>query len=135
MSRRDRIAVVALGLAAVVAVIGVAVLASQLCPAPTPTDPCPDADRNRLVVVGLAAIAVFCGMTPAAFMGDYLVHDRIVYRGAWTRAARRGLLAGLVLAAVAGLRLADALNLFSAAVVVGVAAAAEWVATRRLDPR
>lgn len=135
MSRQDRITVAALGLAAVAAVIGVAVLASQLCPAPTPTDPCPDADRNRLVVVGLATVAVFCGMTSAAFVGDYLVHDRIAYRGAWARAARRGLLTGLVLASVAGLRFADALNLFSAAVVVGVAAAAEWVATRRLDPR
>jgi hypothetical protein len=135
VSRRDRIAVAALGLAAVAAVIAVAVLASQLCPAPTPTDPCPDADRNRLVVVGLAAIAVFCVMTAAAYVGDYLVHDRIPYRGAWARAVRRGLLAGLVLAAVAGLRLVDALNLFSATVVVGVAAAAEWVASRRLDAR
>ena len=135
MSREDRIAVAALALAGVAAAIAVVILASQLCPAPTPADPCPDADRNRLIVVGLAAAAVFCVMTPAAFVGDYLVHDRIAYRGAWARAARRGLLAGLVLAAVAGLRLVDALNLFSAGVVVAVAAAVEWVATRRLDPR
>ncbi len=135
MSREDRIAVAALALAGVAAVIAVVILASQLCPAPTLTDPCPDADRNRLIVVGLAAAAVFCVMTSAAFVGDYLVHDRIAYRGAWARAARRGLLAGLVLAAVAGLRLVDALNLFSAGVVVAVAAAVEWVATRRLDSR
>jgi hypothetical protein len=135
VSREDRIAVAALALAGVAAVIAVVILASQLCPAPTLTDPCPDADRNRLIVVGLAAAAVFCGMTSAAFVGDYLVHDRIAYRGAWARAARRGLLAGLVLAAVAGLRLVDALNLFSAGVVVAVAAAVEWVATRRLDSR
>ncbi len=115
--------------------IAVAVLASQLCPASTPTDPCPDADRNRLLVVGLAAAAVFCLMTPAAFVGDYLVHNRIAYLGAWGRAARRGLLAALVLAAVAGLRLVDALNLFSAGVVVAVAAAVEWLAARRLDAR
>jgi hypothetical protein len=135
VSREDRIAVAALALAGVAAVIAVVILASQLCPAPTLTDPCPDADRNRLIVVGLAAAAVFCGMTSAAFVGDYLVHDRIAYRGAWARAARRGMLAGLVLAAVAGLRLVDALNLFSAGVVVAVAAAVEWVATRRLDSR
>lgn len=135
MSRRDRIAVAALAVAGVAAIIGVVILASQLCPAPTPTDPCPDADRNRLLVVGLAAAAVFCLMTSAAFVGDYLVHDRIAYLGAWARAVRRGLLAGLVLAAVAGLRLVDALNLFSAGVVVAVAAAAEWIASRRLDPR
>jgi hypothetical protein len=77
VSREDRIAVAALALAGVAAVIAVVILASQLCPAPTPADPCPDADRNRLIVVGLAAVAVFCVMTPAAFVGDYLVHDRI----------------------------------------------------------
>jgi len=135
VSRRNRIAVAALALTGLASVIGVVILASQLCPAPTPTDPCPDADRNRLIVVGLAAAAVFCVMTSAAFVGDYLVHDRIAYLGAWGRAVRRGLLAGFVLAAVAGLRLVDALNLFSAGVVVAVAAAAEWVASRRLDSR
>ena len=39
----------------IAALVGV-VVASQLCPAPTAGDPCPDADRNRLVVVGLGAI-------------------------------------------------------------------------------
>jgi len=38
-----------------------------------------------------------------------------------------------VLGAVAGLRLVDALNPFSGAVVIGVAVAAEWLAIRRLD--
>jgi hypothetical protein len=135
VSQRDRVALAALLAVGVAAVVAVVVLAGQLCPAPTETDPCPDADRNRLIVVGLAATAVTCLMTPAAWLADYLVHDRIAYRGAWARAARRGLLTGLVLAAVAGLRLVDALTIFSAAVVVAVAAAVEWVATRRLDTR
>ena len=40
---------------------------------------------------------------------------------------------GLALAAIAGLRLVDALNPFSATVVVAVAVAVEWYAARRLD--
>jgi hypothetical protein len=56
-----------------------------------------------------------------------------VYRGAWARAARRGLLTGVALAAVAGLRLLDALTVFSAAVVIVVVVAIEWLAVRRLD--
>jgi hypothetical protein len=42
-------------------------------------------------------------------------------------------LTGLALAAIAGLRLVDALNPFSAGVVVAVAIAIEWFAARRLD--
>ena len=133
MKRRDRVLIAALALGGVAAVIGVVILASQLCPGPTPADPCPEADRNRLVVVGLAGLAVFLLMTPLAFLADYAVHRRIAYLGAWSRAARRGALTALALAAVAGLRLVDALNPFSAAVVVAVVVAAEWLAIRRLD--
>jgi hypothetical protein len=42
-------------------------------------------------------------------------------------------LSAIALAAIAGLRLVDALNPFSAAVVVAVAIAVEWLAIRRLD--
>jgi hypothetical protein len=133
VTRRDRVLVAALVIGGVSAVIGVVLLASQLCPGPTADDPCPDADRNRLLVVGLATLAVVALMTGAAFVVDYAIHRRIVYLGAWSRAVRRGALTGLVLAAVAGLRLVDALNVFSAGVVVVVAGAVEWVAARRLD--
>jgi hypothetical protein len=131
---RDRVLVAALLVIGLVAILGVVALAANLCPAPTADDPCADADRNRAIVVGTAAFAVVALMTGIAFLADYLTHNRIVYRGAWPRAVRRGLLTGLALAAIAGLRLVDALNPFSAIVVVAVAVAAEWLAVRRLDP-
>jgi hypothetical protein len=133
VTTRDRVLVAVLLVGGILAAVAVVVLASQLCPGPTPNDPCPDADRNRILVVALAATAVSAVMAGLAFMADYATHQRIVYRGAWGRAARRGILAGLVLAAVAGLRLVDALTVFSALVVIVVAAVAEWLATRRLD--
>jgi hypothetical protein len=133
VTTRDRVLVAGFLLSGLVAAIAVGVLASQLCPGPTVNDPCLDANRNQILVVALAATAVFGMMTGLAFVADYAIHQRIVYRGAWGRAARRGILAGLVLAAVAGLRLVDALSVFSALVVIVVAGAAEWLATRRLD--
>ena len=133
MTVRDRVLVAALVLVGVAAAIGVVALAANLCPGPTPDDPCVDADRNRAIVVVTAAVALGSVVTAIAFVGDYLTHNRIVYRGAWPRAARRGLLTAVALAAIAGLRLVDALNPFSAAVVVAVAVAVEWLAIRRLD--
>ena len=125
--------VAALVVAGAAALLGVFVAASQLCPGPTSVDPCPDTDRNRLIVVGLAGAAVVLLVTPAAFAIDFLARRRIAYLDAWWRAARRGALFGLVLATLAGLRLADALNPFSAVVVIGLALIAEWLAIRRLD--
>jgi hypothetical protein len=133
VTARDRVLVAVLVLAGVAAVVGVVALAANLCPGPTATDPCADAARNRGLVVGTAAVAVALVMTAIAFVADYATHDRIVYRGAWPRALRRGLLAGTTLAAVAGLRLVEALTIFSAAVVVAVVVAIEWFASRRLD--
>jgi len=133
VTRRDRVLIAALVAGSFAAMLGVVVLATQLCPGPTATDPCLDADRNRLTVVGLAGMAVVLLFTPAAFVVEFAAGRRIAYLGAWGRATRRGALAGLALATVAGLRLADALNPFSAAVVVGVALTAEWLAIRRLD--
>ena len=133
MSRRDRALVAGLLVGAVVTAVAVVALASQLCPGPTPTDPCPDAARNLAVVVGAAGLAIAMLTTPLAFAGEYLVRARIVYRGAWARAARRGSLVGLSVLAIAGLRLADALSPFAAGVVVVVAVTVEWLAIRRFD--
>jgi hypothetical protein len=133
VSRRDRILTAALLLGGTAALIGVVMAAGQLCPAPTAGDPCLEADRNRLIVLGLAAGGVFALMTGAAFAVDFLAHRRIVYLGSWARAVRRGGLTALTLAALAGLRLADALTGFSAIVVVALALAVEWLASRRLD--
>jgi hypothetical protein len=133
VSRRDQVAIVLLALGAVVAGLAVVALASQLCPGPTATDPCPDAERNRLLVVGVVGTGVVLLLTPVLFVLDYAMHRRIAYRGAWWRALRRGLLIGLAVAAVAALRSFDALNVFSATVVIGIAVALEWIAIRRLD--
>jgi hypothetical protein len=130
---RDRVLVAVLLLGGAAAAVGVVVLAANLCPGPTPTDPCPDATRNQAIVVGSAALALALVTSGLAFVAEYLVRNRIVYRGAWARAARRGGLVGVALAAVAGLRLVDALTVFSAAVVVAVVVAIEWLAVRRLD--
>jgi hypothetical protein len=58
---------------------------------------------------------------------------RILYRGAWPRAARRGLLVGVTLAALAGLRIGAALSVPGAIFVVIIALVVEWFAIRRLD--
>jgi hypothetical protein len=133
VSRRDRILAAALMLGGIAALAGVVVAASQLCPAPTTGDLCSEAERNRLIVLGLAAAGTFALMTGSAFVVDFLAHRRIVYLGSWARAVRRGGLTALALAALAGLRLADALTGFSAVVVIALALAVEWFASRRLD--
>lgn len=133
MSRRDRVLVAALLLSGTVALVAVVAAAGQLCPAPTAGDPCLEADRNRLIVLGLAAGGIFALMTGGAFAVDFLAHRRIVYLGSWARAVRRGALTALTVAALAVLRLADALTGFSAIVVVVLALAVEWLAGRRLD--
>jgi hypothetical protein len=133
VTARDRVLVAVLVLGGVAVGAGVVLLAANLCPGPTPTDPCPDAARNQALVVGTAAAAVGLVMAGLAFVAEYLLRNRIVYRGAWVRAARRGLLVGSALAAVAGLRLVDALTIFAAAVVIAVVIALEWLAVRRLD--
>jgi len=133
VSGQDRAILVALLLGALGAAIGLAIGVSSLCPAPAPGDPCPDATRNQALVIGAGGVVVALTVTALAFGAEYAARRRIAFRGAWGRAARRGCLVGLAMAALAGLRVVDALNLFSAGVVLGVAAAAEWVAIRRLD--
>jgi hypothetical protein len=110
VSGRQRVAVAALVLGAVLAAVVLVAFAARACPVELEGQPCPEAGRNAAVVVGLAAAAVGLLVTPFAFLGEFLVRRRIVYRGAWWRAGRRGLLAAAVLAALAGLRLGGALT-------------------------
>ena len=70
-------------------------------------------------------------MAPFAFLGEVLARRRIVYRGAWGRAARRGTLVGLVVAALAGLRLGGALNVPIGMFTIILAAVVEWLLARR----
>jgi hypothetical protein len=133
MSGRHRVAVLALILAAVLAGLLLIVFAANACPIETPAQPCPGAPRNIVLVIGLAATAAALLITPFAFLAEVLARRRIVYRGAWGRAARRGVLVGLVIAILAGLRLGGVLSMPIAMFMVIIAGAAEWLAARR-DP-
>lgn len=103
------------------------------CPTDLPLQPCPAAGTNRIVVVVLAAATTGLLVTPFAFLGEFVARRRIVFRGAWSRAARRGLLAAALVAAMAGLRLGGALSVPGALFLLTMAGLAEWVAVRRFD--
>jgi hypothetical protein len=131
MSGRHRLAVAGLILLGLLLLVGLVAFAGNACPVETEAQPCPDAARNVGVVVALAALAAGVLVTPFAFLGEVLARRRIVYRGAWIRAVRRGVLVALVLAALAGLRLAGSLTVPVAIFIVILAAAAEWFLARR----
>lgn len=133
MSSPDRTAVAALLLVGILGMLLLLVFASAACPAATEMQPCPDATRNLVVGIGLASASAALLVTPFAFLGEVMARRRIVYRGAWWRAARRGLLVGGVLAALAGLRLADVLSVPIGLFVIMLAAVMEWFLARR-DP-
>jgi hypothetical protein len=131
VSGRHRLIAAALILLGILSVILLGAVAGRACPGETPAQPCPDAARNRAVVVALASTSVALLVTPFAFLGELVARRRIVYRGAWPRAARRGILAGLVVAALAGLRLGGALSVPIGIFVVILAAVVEWFFARR----
>ena len=131
MSGRHRLSVAILILAAVLAAVVLVAVAGRACPVETVAQPCPDAARTRVLIVILASVSMALLVTPFAFLGEIITRRRIVYRGAWLRAARRGLLAGLVVATLAGLRLGGALSVPVAIFVVILAAVIEWLAARR----
>lgn len=130
MSGRHRTIVAALILLGILALVLLVAFAGTACPVETEQQPCPDATRNLVVGIGLAAAAVGLLVTPFAFLGEFVARRRIVYRGAWARAARRGLLSALAVAILAGLRLAGALNVPTALFVLILAGVAEWFAIR-----
>ena len=131
MSGRNRTVVAALILLAILGAIVLVAFAGTACPVETDAQPCPDATRNVVIVIGLAATTAVLLVTPFAFLGEVVARRRIVYRGAWGRAARRGVLVGLVLATLAGLRLGGALSVPVAIFVVILAAVLEWFLARR----
>ena len=130
MSGHDRTAVAGLILLGILALVLLVAFAGSACPVQTEAQPCPDAARNVAVGIGLASVGVGLVVTAFAFLAEVVARRRIVYRGAWGRAARRGLLAGLVVAIVAGLRLAGVLSVPIAIFLVILAAAVEWLAAR-----
>jgi hypothetical protein len=131
VSGRHRLAAAALILLGILAMVVLVSFAGRACPTETDAQPCPDAARNRVVVLGLASTATTLVVTPFAFLAEVVARRRIVYRGAWMRAARRGILVGLVVAALGGLRLGSALSVPIAIFVVIIAGVVEWLAIRR----
>ncbi|HEX6655439.1 MAG TPA: hypothetical protein VF153_04425 [Candidatus Limnocylindria bacterium] len=133
MSRRNRLLVAALVLAGVLCGLALILFAASACPADLPTQPCPGAGTNRVVVIGLSALTLGLLVAPFAFLGEFVLRRRIVYRGAWRRAARRAVLVAIVAVVLAGLRLGGALSVPVALFAILLAAAAEWFAVRRFD--
>ncbi|MDQ3689858.1 MAG: hypothetical protein M3406_07490 [Chloroflexota bacterium] len=131
MSGEHRLAVAVLVLGGILAAVALVAAAGALCPEQTDVQPCGDAARNRVVVVGLASLTGALLVTPFAFLGEIMSRRRIVYRGAWGRAARRGIIIGLLVATVAGLRLGGALSAPIAIFVIILAGVMEWFFSRR----
>ncbi len=133
MTGRSRVVLAALMLLAVLGVVVLVAFAGNSCAGDLPGRPCPAAGTNRAVVVALAAVTAGLAVVPFALLAEFTVRRRIIYRGAWGRAARRGALVAAVVAAIAGLRLGGALSVPVALFVMSLAAALEWVALRRFD--
>lgn len=131
MSGGQRIAVAGLLMSGVLGVLLVVWWASSACPVETAAQPCPDATRNLAVGIGLVATSAALVVTPFAFLGEVVTRRRIVYRGAWWRAGRRGVVVGLVVAALAGLRLADVLSVPIALFTMLLGGVVEWFLARR----
>lgn len=131
MTGHNRFIVVALVLGAVLAAVVLVAFAGNACPGATPETSCPDAGRNRIVVVALVSASVAAFAAALAFLAEFVLRRRIVYRGAWVRAGRRGLLAGISVAALGALRLGGALTVAVAIFVLLLAGIVEWFAMRR----
>ena len=133
MTGRTRTAVAALVLLAVLGGVVLVAFAGNACAGDLPGRPCPEAGANRAAVVTLAAATAGLAVIPFALLAEFAVRRRILYRGAWGRATRRGVLVALAIAAIAGLRLGGALSIPVALFVMSLAAAVEWFALRRFD--
>ena len=133
MTGRTRLVVAALVLLAVLGAVVLVAYAGNACAVDLPARPCPEAGMNRAIVVVLAAGTAGLAVMPFALLAEFAVRRRIIYRGAWGRAARRGTLVAASVAAISGLRLGGALSVPVALFVISLAAAVEWVAVRRFD--
>ena len=131
VSGRHRVAVAGLLLLAALALVTLVAFAGSACPVETAEQPCPAAAANRAVVIGLTSAATALLVAPFAFLSEVLARRRIVYRGAWLRAGRRGALSGLVVATLAGLRLGGAISVPVVIFVVILAVIVEWLLARR----
>jgi hypothetical protein len=71
-----------------------------------------------LVGAGLMGLAVGLTTVPLFWLAVFARHRRIAYRGDWTRAGRRGLWVGLIVAFLVALRVEGAFSLPIAAFVI-----------------
>jgi hypothetical protein len=133
VTSRARVVVAAFVLLAVLGAVVLIAFAGNACPSEAPARPCANAGINRAVVVALAAATATLAVVPFALLAEFTVRRRIIYRGAWGRAARRGALIGAAIAAMGALRLGGALSVPVALFVVSLATAVEWFAIRRFD--
>lgn len=133
MRSGSRLAVAILVLLALLSAVALIAFASASCAGDQPGRPCPEAGFNRAVVVALMGVTVSLVVTPFAFLAEFALRRRIEYRGSWGRAMRRGLLAGLAVTALAGLRIAAALEVPAALFVLAMVALVEGFAVRRFD--
>ena len=133
MTGRIRLAVAALVLLAVLAGVVLVAFAGNACPVDAPGSPCPNAGVNRAVVVALAAATAGLAVVPLALLAEFALRRRILFRGAWGRATRRGLLVAGVVGAIGALRLGGAISVPVAIFLISVTAATEWLALRRFD--
>src|SRR4029079_6914845 len=106
-----RVAGAGLVLAGLLGALGLLLFAGTTCPAELPGQPCPAAGTNRLVIIALAAATSGLLAAPFAFLAEFVMRRRIVYRGAWRRAVRRAAIVAAVVVVLAGLRLGGALSL------------------------
>jgi hypothetical protein len=117
VNRGDRFANIALLIAAGIAWVGVATVFTTL-------DPTSDA----VVLLGgslLLGAAIGLTLVPLLWLAGFAIGHRIAYRGDWWRAARRGLLVGLVVAVFVVLRGQDALSPALAVFVLAMTVMAE----------
>ena len=133
MSGRLRLLLGAVFLFGVLGLVALVAYAGNACATDLAAAPCPDAGQHRATVVALAAFGAMLLVVPFAFLGEFAVRHRIVYRGMWGRALRRGLIVGLAVAALAGLRMGGALSVPAALFVVVMLGLLEWFTVRRFD--
>jgi hypothetical protein len=120
---RDRLLNVALFLAALGAWLAAAWLLTSLSPR----------DDPQLQATGalLLGLAVALTLLPLFWLASFARRRRIAYRGDWSRAGRRALLAGGLVTVLVLLRILGAFSLPLAAFVVAMALFVELILTAR----
>ncbi len=123
MYARDRLLNVSLLLAAIGAWLAVAWVLTSTSPR----------DDARIQAAGalLLGIAVALTLLPLFWLASFARRRRIAYRGDWSRAGRRALLAGGVVTLLVLLRVLGAFSLPLAAFVVAMALFVELIVSAR----